>query len=100
YCSDIVGIPEFTPQLLEMGPITVARRIAVGGAEVRAKFALKTIVVEQGVVDVEEKDDIIVHVETTNPDERRRLRPVLGSTYRRASPHGTATVSFPRTRES
>src|ERR1700677_1858735 len=66
YSSDIIGIPEFAPQLFEMGPIAVARRIAVGGAQVRAKFALKTIVVEQSVVDVEEKDDIIVHVRRPN----------------------------------
>src|SRR5271155_3469259 len=75
YGSEIVGVAEFAPQFLEMPPISVARLIAVGGAQVRAKFALKPVIVEQSVVDVEKEDDIIIHMKRPTPRRSHKRGP-------------------------
>ena len=56
--AEIIDVAEHAAQLLENLPIARACPIAMGALQLSAQLVLKTIVVEQRIVDVEEKDDI------------------------------------------
>jgi hypothetical protein len=54
--SQVVGVAELRAQLFEELPVALLALLAERGREVRAKVGRDRVVVEQRVVDVEEKD--------------------------------------------
>ena len=59
--AEIVGIAEFLPELLEMRPVKLAGLAELAG-QVLAQIVGDAVVVEQRVVDIQKKDDVVLHV--------------------------------------
>ena len=55
--TEIIGVAKFVDQLLQDFPVSVARGGPVTLRQMFAEMGLNPIVVEQRVVDVEQKDD-------------------------------------------
>ena len=55
--AEIIGIPEFCAQLLENSPVLPLRRASDVTFEMPPKIGRHSIVIEQRIIDVEEKDD-------------------------------------------
>jgi hypothetical protein len=54
---EVIGVPELRSQPLEQRPVTVAAGAAKLTLQVFAQVPLNGVVVDQGVVDIEQKDD-------------------------------------------
>ena len=56
--AQIIGIPEFAPQLFEDLPVTTLALLAECGDQMTAKILDDRVVVQQCVVDVQEEDSV------------------------------------------
>ena len=60
--AEVVGVPEFAAQLLEDGPVPLApNRARPSASRWRLQIGDDSVVVEQGVVDVEQEDNRVFH---------------------------------------
>src|SRR5262249_15007568 len=55
--AEVVGVAQLGPQLLEQGPVALLPLGPEGGGQVGAQVGGHPVVVQQGVVDVEQEDD-------------------------------------------
>ena len=57
-CAKIIGVPKLASQLLEDLPVSVVSGRTIFLLEVLPQMVLHTIIVEQGIVDIEQEDDL------------------------------------------
>ena len=58
--TEVIGVTQLLAQLLEQRPVAVPAGDAELAVQVRAQVGLHPVVVEQGVVNVDEEDDGVV----------------------------------------
>ena len=59
--AEVVGVPEFVAQLLEDGPVPLLRIVPDRLVQVAPQVGDDSVVVEQGVVDIEQEDNRVFH---------------------------------------
>ena len=94
--AEIVHIAQFVPQLVHDFPITRAGAIAVGGLQPFSKVLPNSVVVEERIVDVEQKDgvDRCIHSDVPVGDDLVASPPSCLDNRARSGPGQAELVQF------
>jgi hypothetical protein len=58
-CAEVVSIAEFAPYFLKNIPVTVAGISPVGLGQMVSQIGLDAIIIEQSVVDIKKKNEVV-----------------------------------------
>ena len=86
--AEIVHIAQFVPQLVHDLPITRANTIAMRGSQPFPEVIPKSVVVEERIVDVEQKDGVSGCIHSVSPLANGPSRPVRSVPHRGRGPPG------------